>query len=81
MQTKYIYFFDGGGFVTASDPSEFVDAMRSDSRAPSISRQQFMEDVSTRCKCYNGSEIDWYNDQQFLDDLIAGGFVTVCKTN
>lgn len=76
-----MYIFDGGGFVTASDPSEFVDAMRSDSRAPSISRQQFMEDVSTRCKCYNGSEIDWYNDQNFLDDLIAGGFVTEIKVS
>jgi len=81
MQTKYIYFFDGGGFVTASDPSEFVDAMRSDSRAPSTSRQQFMEDVSTRCKCYNGSDINYRHDQYFLEDLIAGGFVTVCKTN
>ena len=76
-----MYLFDGGGFVTASDPSEFVDEMRKTSRAPSISRQQFKEDVAIRCKCYNGSEIDWYNDQQFLEDLIASGFVTVFLKN
>jgi len=79
MQTKYIYFFDGGGFVTASDPSEFVDAMRSDSRAPSTSRLQFMVDVSNRCNVSNGACISTADDQQFLDDLIAGGFVTICK--
>jgi len=79
MRNQYMYFFDGGGSVTASDPSEFVDAMRSDSRSPSTSRAQFMEDVSGRCKCYNGSDIDYKNDQQFLEDLIAGGFVTIAK--
>lgn len=79
MRTQYMYFFDGGGSVVASDPSEFVDAMRSSSRAPSTSRAQFMEDVSGRCKTYNGSEIDYQNDQYFLEDLIAGGFVTICK--
>jgi hypothetical protein len=38
-----------------------------------------MEDVSGRCKSYNGSDIDYKNDQQFLEDLIAGGFVTITK--
>ena len=79
MKNQYMYYFDGGGSVVAADPSEFVDAMRSDSRAPSISRAQFMEDVAARCKTYNGSEICYTNDQLFLEDLIAGGFVTICK--
>jgi hypothetical protein len=73
---KYVYLFDGGGFVTASDPSEFVDAMRSASRAPSTSRFQFMVDVSNRCYVYNQQRISTLNDQYFLEDLIAGGFVT-----
>ena len=76
---KYMYLFDGGGFVTASDPSEFVDAMRSASRTPATSRQQFMLDVSARCNTYNASCIDPNNDQYFLEGLIAGGFVTELK--
>jgi len=78
---KYMYIFDGGGFVTASDPSEFVDAMRSDSRAPSTSRLQFMVDVSNRCNVFNGSCISSSDDQQFLEDLIAHGFVTEIKVS
>jgi hypothetical protein len=76
-----MYLFDGGGFVTAADPSEFVDAMRSDSRAPSTSRLQFMVDVSNRCNVFNGACIATANDQHFLEDLIANGFVTELKVS
>ena len=78
---RYMYLFDGGGFVTAADPSEFVDAMRSDSRAPSTSRLQFMVDVSNRCNVFNGSCISSSDDHKFLEDLIANGFVTELKVS
>jgi hypothetical protein len=78
---KYMYLFDGGGYVTATDATEFVDAMRSDSRAPSTSRLQFMVDVSNRCNVFNGSCISSSDDHKFLEDLIANGFVTELKVS
>ena len=79
--TSKVYFFAGGGLVTASDPDEFVKLMRLSSRNPRDSDLQYMQDVSERCYLYNDSYIRITSTDAFLQDLIDNDFVFEIKKN
>ncbi len=76
-----VYFFAGGGLVTASDPAQFVSAMRAISRNPAESDLRYMQDVSERCYLYNDSYIRTTTADNFLQDLIDNDFVFAVNTN
>lgn len=76
-----VYFFAGGGLVTASDPDQFVIAMHRSSRKPMHSDLRYMQEVSERCYLYNESYIRTTNASDFLQDLIDNDFVFVVNTN
>lgn len=80
MTTK-VYFFAGGGLVTASNSDQFVQAMRRASRKPSDSDLRYMQDVSERCYLYSDSYIRTTSTDDFLQDLIDNDFVIVINTN
>jgi hypothetical protein len=78
---RKVYFFAGGGLVTASTADEFVTAMRNDSRALRDTNLRYMQDVSERCYLYNESYIRTTSTDDFLQDLIDNDFVFVVNTN
>jgi hypothetical protein len=76
-----IYFFAGGGLVTASNPEQFVKAMHRTSRKPRDTDLRYMQDVSERCYLYSDAYIRTTSADDFLQDLIDNDFVFVVNTN
>ena len=76
-----VYIFNGGGFVTASTPTEFVEKMRESSLfGRSDDTQEFMDQVAHRCYLDRHAEIRLDNAEVFLSDLISNDFVIPIKT-
>ena len=68
----------GGGHVEAASPLGLVMELRKDSQAwaPAVGIEDFMLEYSDRCKFQNGTVVRIDNLQHFIDDLVAGGFLT-----
>ena len=68
----------GGGHVEAPSPLALVMELRKDSQqwAPTVGIEDFMEEYAKRCKFQNGAIVRTGNVQHFIDDLVAGGFMT-----
>jgi hypothetical protein len=76
-----IYFFSGGGLVTAYSSTEFVKNMRLSSKRHADTDLRYMQDVSERCYLYNDSYIRTTSTDDFLQDLITNDFVYELSTN
>lgn len=61
--------------VLLSRDDTFVDDLQRSSWIPGNSKQEYMKDVSRRCKIQNGSEIRTDTEENFKKDLISSGFV------
>jgi hypothetical protein len=68
----------GGGHVEAASSLGLVEALRQDSQAwaPTVGIEDFMEEYAARCKMQNGSLVRIDTMEHFIDDLVAGGFLT-----
>lgn len=68
----------GGGQVEASSALALVLELRKDSQewAPTVGVEDFMEEYAKRCKMQNGTVVRIDTMQHFIDDLVAGGFLT-----
>ena len=71
----------GGGQIEASSSLELVEAMRLQDQAwvPSVSIEDYMEDMAQRCKIQNGTAVSTDSVDVFLIDLIAGGFLKLAR--
>ncbi|OWP62878.1 hypothetical protein CDA63_11715 [Hymenobacter amundsenii] len=69
----------GGGQVTAPSAWGLVLALRDDSQkwAPTVGPEDFMEEYARRCQMQNGTMVRTDNALNFIDDLVAGGFLTL----
>ena len=65
-----------GYLLTGDSYGELIDKMRQDSKTESDSRTGFMVQVSKRSWEYNESNVRTDTDENFIVDLIAGGFLT-----
>jgi hypothetical protein len=72
------YEIEGGGHVEAASPLELVEALRQDAMAwaPSVSVEDYMEDLAARSKIQDGSTVRTDSAENFITDLIACGFLT-----
>jgi hypothetical protein len=69
----------GGGSIEAPTELGLVEALREDSMAwaPTVSIEDFMEEMAARCKIQTGATISTLDVNSFLIDLIANGFLLV----
>lgn len=65
----------GGGTITASSTEEIIDALRRSSFTPEKTREDFMEAMASACKLQTGAIISTYNEDEFVTDLLANGFL------
>lgn len=65
-----------GVIFEADSSTELIRQLRDDSRTPSTDFQDFMEQMSRRCKIYSGAEISTDSFDAFVADLVAGGHLT-----
>lgn len=68
MTTIYKVF--GGGAIAAQSNQEVVAKLRATSMNPGESETEFMEQMSSAAKTWNGSIISTYNYDEFVADLI-----------
>jgi|LauGreDrversion4_2_1035121.scaffolds.fasta_scaffold1162122_2 hypothetical protein len=78
---KYMYIFQGGGYVTASTSEEFVTNMRNSSRSSEASLQDYMVAVSDRCMVDSRKYVRTTSYDDFLQDLITFEYVVQINTN
>lgn len=78
---KYMYIFQGGGYVTASNAEEFVTNMRNSSRSTEATLQDYMVAVSDRCMIDSRKYVRTTSYDDFLQDLISFEYVTQINTN
>ena len=69
------YAMHGGGTIEGNSPAAIVRALRASSLHPGGSERAFMEDLSSRCRFYNGAAISTYAHENFVADLIHTGFL------
>jgi hypothetical protein len=69
------YALWGGGRIHGDSPQSLVDALRASSFHPCRSRAAFLEEISERCRFYNGATISTWDDENFIADLIHNGFL------
>ena len=69
------YYCHGGGTIKGASAAALVRALRASSFDPCESEQQFMNEMSARCKLYSGVIIGTYTRAQFIEDLIRHGFL------
>jgi hypothetical protein len=65
----------GGGTIRGDTPEMIVRALRASSYHACASEQAFMEELSGRCRFYNGAIISTYDRENFVEDLIHNGFL------
>lgn len=71
------YKLKDGGSITASTPEEFVTGLRKSSRFDShCSDAQYMENFADRFKIQEGRDVRFDSPENFLQDLLADGFVS-----
>ena len=72
------YAIEGGGHVEAASPLELVEALRQDAMgwAPSVSIEDYMEDLAARSKMQDGSTVRTDSLDHFIADLVQNGFLT-----
>lgn len=75
------YALWGGGRIQGDTPRALVRALRNSSYAPCSSVRAFMEDLSERCRFYNGATISTYDYENFVADLIYNGFLKEIDPN
>lgn len=78
---KRIYLFSGGGFVTASSPTEFLTKMQQHSLFDDCEGDAFMLAVALRCNLDSGAVIRHHDAAEFLHDLIAHEYVIAINPN
>lgn len=78
---KFMYVFQGGGYVTASSATEFVNKMWKSSILPEPTIQEYMAGVSSRCMTDSGKYIRHTDCLEFMQDLVAYDYVTEIPTN
>lgn len=71
------YVVMGKDKIEAASPMEFLQKMHKAAHVPAPSDHEFMVDVARRCKLQSGDSISSDNPTNFLDDLIATGFVSI----
>lgn len=65
----------GGGTITASSTEEIIEALRRSSFTPEKTIEDFMESMASACKTQTGAIISTYNQDEFVTDLAANGFL------
>ncbi|MGI4871454.1 MAG: hypothetical protein ACRYFX_09785 [Janthinobacterium lividum] len=72
------YEIEGGGHVEAASAVELVEALRQDGMGwvPSVSIEDYMEDLAARSKIQDGSTVRTDSVENFITDLVACGFLT-----
>lgn len=65
----------GGGTITASSPKEIIEALRQSSFTSEKTIEDFMEAMASACKVQTGAIISTYNEDEFVTDLLANGFL------
>lgn len=78
---KFMYVFQGGGYVTASNAKEFVTKMWKSSMMPEPTLEEYMAGVSDRCMTDSGKYIRHTTPLHFMEDLVAYDYVTEIPTN
>jgi hypothetical protein len=73
--TPTAYLFSGGGYLTATDATDFVDKMMRSSLVQPGDADEYMEEVAYRCFLFSGACIRCDTAQHFLTDLLAENFV------
>ncbi|WP_400194046.1 hypothetical protein [Hymenobacter sp. B81] len=68
----------GGGHIKAATDLGIVQALREDAQAwqPSVSIEDFMEGMASRCKIQKGVDVRTDSIGNFVDDLKLHGFIT-----
>lgn len=74
METKK-YEMLGGGIIKASNPKEIIGALRFSSFHPMATEEIFIREMSERCKFYNDAIVRVDTPENFVEDLIKGGFL------
>jgi hypothetical protein len=72
------YEIEGGGHIEATSPLELVEYLRRTtmSLTPSVSVEDYMEDLAARSKIQDGSTIRTDSAENFITDLVACGSLT-----
>lgn len=75
------YALWGGGNIRGDTPESLVRALRQSSYHPCATEAAFMEEISERCRFYNGATISTYDYENFVADLIHNGFLKEIDPN
>ncbi len=74
METKK-YEMLGGGVIKGSSAKEIIGALRFASFYPMATEEIFMREMSERCKFYNNAIVRVDSQENFVEDLLKGGFL------
>lgn len=72
------YTLSDGSHILAPTPADFVDILRAGSKFDSeCSNEQYMQNYAERFLIQSGETIRFENPEQFVEDLINAGEVSV----
>jgi len=67
--------------VLWGEETSLIDQLRASAWDMNASRERYMKAVARRCRVFNGSKIRHDTPENFINDLISGGFIVKYDLN